>query len=76
MQNQAPTHLAACEPLIIHMLLQSVQGFGQAVCKQQLNNTPVAHLWWTMAIVLKPQVALFARGLCVIDDGYCQHSVM
>ena len=43
MRNQARTRLAAYDPLVIHLILQSVnvQGFGQAVCRLQLNNTPI-----------------------------------
>jgi len=41
MRNQESTRLAAYDPLVIHVVLQSVQDFSQAVCRLQLHDTPI-----------------------------------
>jgi len=74
MQNQAPTRDSAYGLLVIHVILQYVQGSSQAVCHTeyrlcslQLNNMTICG---ELA-----QVVLFACVLCVINCC-CQHSVM
>jgi len=68
LQNQAPrpTRLAVYDLLVIHVVLQSVQGFSEAVCRLPATAEQYAHLWLTCHST-QTQVAIFARGLCVID---------
>jgi len=44
---------SAYDPLVIRVVWQSVQGFNQAVCRVQLNNTPI---YGQLAIVPKPRL--------------------